>query len=505
MSSKPAVPEAPDPQVTAAAQTKSNIATANANANINNMNQVTPWGTQTFTKGTPNADGTDAWTSTIALDPAQQQLLNSNNQISQGMAGLSLSQMDQVRNALGIPMDFNQAPQVQNNQLATDVRGGRIQNTLQRQVLQTALGPAGPIRSDINNAGQVQRGMNTSGTEDLTRSVSGGQIQNQIDMSGVPALVGGDALAGTMDSSRNAAYDMQKAYLDPQYQQRQGDLENKLVQQGVLQNSDAWNRAMEGLGRERTFDYNNAFNNSFDKGLAAQGQLYNQGLSSNQNAFGQATTRGNFANAAQSQGFNQAMANAQLNNSGAGQLGAQRLAQMNAGNAAQGQAYGQNANDAQFANNAQGQQFNQGLAAMQAGNAAKGQQFGEDLAAGQFANAGQAQNFSQGLANAGLQNQASAQAFNQSSDDRARVLNEMLQQQQQPINLLNALRSGSQINAPQFGNTGSGNNVQPTDLASLYNQQYQNQMGAYNSQVGSNNSNMQAGASIAATAAMYFL
>lgn len=327
--SSPKAPAAPDPQVTAAAQTKSNIDTANANANLNHSDQITPWGSQVWTS-TPNADGTSKWTSTVSLSPEQQKLLDSSNRISQSMADLGESQLGNVKQTLGQPLNYNSAPQ------------------------------------------QVS-------------GVGYGSIQNDVDMSKVPALVGGADLRKTYEDAQKAAYGMQTQYLDKNYGQQQHDLENKLIQQGVLQGTDAWNNELERLGRQRTFDYNNAFNNSFSNGLQAQNQIYNQGLASNQNAYYQALNNAQFHNGAQAQGFGQA------------------------------------------------------------------------------------------TTNANLQNQARSQAINEANYLR-----------QQPMNELNALRTGSQVTAPQFGSTPQGN-VAPTDIASMYRDQYNGQLANYNAQVASNN------------------
>lgn len=574
-SPSPPPPQAPDPYATAAAQTQSNKETAAANAALNRVNQVTPWGSSTYAQNGTDGQGNPLWTQTVSLAPDQQKLLDSSNRISQSMANLGESQLGQVASAIGQPIDFSKASGVQNNPLSSGVstagmpdyitsagggnartgiaQPGQIQSSLQTPGhVQTGFETPGQIQSGVGTQqlqtrlgpnGRIQNGINTSGTENLTRGADGGAIQGQIDTNGLPGLVGGDALRGQAQDAQSAAYNMQKQYLDPQYQQQQRDLETKLANQGVMQNSEAWNRAMDDFGRQRTFDYNNAYNNSFDKGLAAQGQLYNQGLSSRQQMFNEADTRANFANSAQAQGFGQNMANAQLNNSAAGQLNSQRLAQMNAGNAAQQQGYGQNLgtmqaenqarNDqfsqglqaGQFGNNAQAQSYAQALASMNAGNAAQAQQFGQakdSMAAANAAqqqqyaqqmgqaelyNSGQAQNygqaannaalnnsarndlFNQGMMNSQLQNSASAQAFNQSTADRTRQLNEMTQQQQIPLNMLNALRTGSQVTAPQFQNVPQVNQ-QGVDMAGLINNSYNQQMGVYNAQMGQRNGMM---------------
>ena len=353
--SSPKPPAPPDPYQTAAAQTQTNRETAMTNAAMNRINQVTPWGNLTYTQGPNDAQGNPTFTQTVDLSPAQRALMESSDRISQNMANLGEQQLGRVNQAIGQSVDFNAAPQVVNQPLqygassniplllsagggdaqtsigpVGQIQGqvgnaGQIQRAIQNNTLQTNLGGSGPIANTIAGAGTIQRGIDTTGTQDLTRGVSGGNIQREIDMSGVTGLVGGDALRDTMTQAQRAAYDMQRAYLDPEFGQRQEALQNRLINQGITQNSDAWNRAMDQLGRERTFQYNNAFNNSFERGLAAQGQLYNQGLSSRQQTFGEASRRGDFANAAQQQGFGQSMANAQLNNAAAAQLMQQRL------------------------------------------------------------------------------------------------------------------------------------------------------------------------------------
>lgn len=342
--SSPKAPEAPDPQVTAAAQTKSNIDTANANANLNRINQVTPWGSMTYSRGEVGPDGVPQWTQKIELSPEQQKLLDSSNRVSQSMADLGEKQLGTVSNTLDKPLSYDNAPK------------------------------------QVTNVGY-------------------GNIQNDVDMSKVPSLVGGADLRKTYEDSQKAAYGMQTQYLDKDYGDQQHNLENKLIQQGVLQGSDAWNKELERLGRQRTFDYNNAFNNSFATGLQAQNQMYNQGLASNQNAYNQALNNANFHNGAQSQGFGQAVTNANLQNQG-----------------------------------------------------------------------------------------------------RSQAINETNYLRQQPMNELNALRTGSQVSAPQFGSTPQGN-IAPTDIASLYNQQYQSQLAQYNGQIATNNSNTQGLVGLAAAAA----
>jgi hypothetical protein len=439
----PSAPTPPDPYQTANAQTQSNQQTAAYNAALNRVNTYTPWGsltysqspgsTQTTTAPTFDQAGYDAalakynatqqqsnvsgvapsegggssniappnksdfmtsggttagsspqWSANVTLSPDQQKLLDLQNQSSEQMGQIGLNQLGQVSNTLSSPVNFNGAP------------------------AQVANVKAGPLTTNV-------------ATTPLQSSAHAGNIQNQVDMSGVPKLVGGDQLYGAMQQAQDAAYKQAASRLDPQWTNSNNDLRNQLTQQGVMQNSDAWNRAMSEQSRNQTDAYQTAQNNAVQQGNAAEAQLYGQGLSSNQNAYMQALNNGQFANSAQALGFGQSYANAQL------------------------------------ANAAAAQQFGQGMANANLGNSAQAQQFG------------------QGVANAGLQNQA-----------RQQNISEIMQQRQEPLNELNALRTGSQVTAPNFPNI-PGASANPTDIAGLISQNYANQMGGYNSQVAQNN------------------
>src|SRR6185369_73338 len=260
--SSPKPPPAPDPNVVAAAQTQQNKDTAIANAALNRIDQVTPWGNLTYSQNGVDANGIPKYTQTINLSPEQQKLMQSNDQISQALANLGLNQLGTTSNALSQPFNYNNAP------------------------------------SQVNNV-RFNPG-------DYSRGVSYGTIQNDVDMSKVPELIGGEALDRDLQTQRDALYRQQAAFLDPQWKQDQSDLENKLVQQGIAQNSDAWNRAVGDFSRNKEFAYGNARNTSITGGGQEQSRLFGIGLASNQNAYGQALNNAQFHNQAQAQGFGQA-------------------------------------------------------------------------------------------------------------------------------------------------------------------------------------------------------
>lgn len=76
--------------------------------------------------------------------------------------------------------------------------------------------------------------------------------------------------------------------------------------------------------------------------------------------------------------------------------------------------------------------------------------------------------------------------------------------QNQPVNMLNAVRTGSQVTNPSFSSTPQQQTTQGADMMGVANGQNQFNMGLYNSQVGQNNSNTGAVVGLASAAAMAF-
>lgn len=133
---------------------------------------------------------------------------------------------------------------------------------------------------------------------------------------------------------------------------------------------------------------------------------------------------------------------------------------------------GQNENDAAMAALLAGSQeqnrlFSQGLAAHQQGVSDVNTQ-------GTFANTAANQAFSQGLAGGQFNNAARAQAIQEADYFK-----------NQPLNMLNALRSGNQVTTPSFGNVSAGANVSAAPIYQATQDQYQSALDAYKAQMAS--------------------
>lgn len=366
-------PPPPDYAAAARATAQGNLEATRAASAANRVNQVTPYGTLTYTRNTAptfneaayksaldtynqarssyqpqtdeygnvtnrfdleapkysdfmvNPSPDEGWVATQQLSPEQQEILNYQNQTSIGLGKLAGQGLRYVENMLNTPFDTSRLA---------------------------------PMRSNVEQ-------------ENFTRAGNAPNLQTSIGQNA--GMEGWDRASNLM---------MQR--LDPQLQRQQEQLDAKLAAQGIPLGSEAYTRAKQDLAMQQN-------------DLRTQAQLQAQNVQ--QNLFGQELQAGQFGNQA-------------------------LLAQ----NAAQLQNLG--------FNNAQIQQM--------------------------FANQ---------MANANLSNQARQQGFGELSYLR-----------NEPINTLNAVRSGAQVQSPNFVNVPLQATAAGPDYLGAANAQYANQMAGYNAQ-----------------------
>jgi hypothetical protein len=371
-------PSTPDPYQTAQAQTQSNEQTANYNAGLNRVDQYTPFGSSVYTNSGTDASGAPHYRQDVSLTPlAQQQLDNQLKQNAQ-LSNLGFGLADQAGGSLKSPIDTSGLP---------GLHGGAGPGQIQTSIsgvpgVQSSFNPGGHIQTQISNAGNIQSGL---------------------DFSGAPQLYGADNFNAANMRTQAAEYAQAASRLDPQWSNNQHDLDAKLANQGVVQGSEAWQRAQDEIGRQRNDAYNQAVYGAIGAGNQEQQNLFGNSLAARQQSVGETQAAGNFANQAEQQQF------------------------------------GQNAQQAQFANQAQQQQFGQDAARAAFTNQAQQQAYEQAIASGQFANAAEAQQWAQA--------QAAIQAGNAA---RAQGLQEQTSLRDLPLNELNALRASTQIQNPQF-------------------------------------------------------
>lgn len=273
-----------------------------------------------------------------------------------------------------------------NGQQPMAYAGGVASGTDPTQAGWTYGGPqGGPMNMSVEN-----RNLDTS------RVNSGGVDTSRIDPAQMPV--------NRVDQGANYMQNMQDAYmqqaqsrLDPQFQQREQDLQTRLANQGITPGSEAYNREMQNLAFERTDAYGNARNQAILN--SGQEAARRQGMDINAGNFANTAEQQNFLNRGQSQGWQ---------NQATGQQFGQNLAGQQAQNAANNMQFQQNLAAAGFGNQAQNQQWQQGFQNDQARNAAmaaqgglQNQRYGSELGL-QGAQAGA----NASMSNAALANQA---------------------------------------------------------------------------------------------------
>lgn len=276
---KPSPPAAPDPAQTAAAQTSSNVATANNNAALNRINQYTPYGNSVYTTDGTSSGGAPQYSQTTTFSPEQQQLYD---KFTQG------------------------------------------QNTLAN----TALGSLGGVQSNFNTpfsyGGPNPTGSMASPTVGSTGSVAAPTTGTTTDIA--------NSGPGAIKQAQDAAYRGQTQYLDPQFQEGQDALDAKLANQGLQVGGAAYDKAQGDYSRQKQAAYQSASDAAVGAGNQEQNVLFGQGLnqaglqnSVNQQQYGQSLSSAGLQNSANQQQYGQNLGAANLQNQGS-TLGLQQAA-----------------------------------------------------------------------------------------------------------------------------------------------------------------------------------
>jgi len=273
----------------------------------------------------------------------------------------------------------------------------------------------------------------------------GGIAKSPGDVGTIQTGLAGDS-GDYRQKAQDAVWDLQKPALD----ERRAATETQLANMGLARGSEAWDREMRGVGDSES----RARLAAIDSGRVEAGQAFSQDLQS-----------GQFGNNAQQQQFNQGVGTAQLNNQGQAQAFGQGVTAAGVNNSAQAQEFGQNTTKANFENNADQQRFDSAMASAKLGDTRAIQQLQAEISAG-----------------------------GANSLTRQAALAEMMQKRGQPLNELNALLTGQQVNSPQMPNTPQASKAASADLLGAANDQYGAAVQGANFQQGQINNLMNLGA-----------
>lgn len=243
-------PKTPDPITVANAQADANIKTAQATAGLNRFDQTTPFGSVNWSQDPSNPNH---YTSTTTYDPVTQAMID---KTKAGVSGLT----DRATSILGQANPI--APGQQYAEDALIRAGSYLPSTkdFAQNALDVAPGANGVALQGINNLSST--------------------MQNPMNFDGAPAMP--TANEATRQSVADSLYNQSASRLDPKYDQASSNLESKLAAQGITQGTDAYNREMDNLSRDKNDAYTSASNAANLSGIDAMSNLFGMGMSARQ-------------------------------------------------------------------------------------------------------------------------------------------------------------------------------------------------------------------------------
>jgi hypothetical protein len=362
-------PKAPDYEKAAIAQGEASKEVTEQQTWANRPTQMTPWGS-TYWGVTPVWDPTteqyiNTWTQNTDLDPTLKKALEDQMYLQGERSALGRDLMARAAQEYGQSMDWSQLP-------------GWGQGPDAKQM--------GPL--DYMGA------IDTSGMQGMDMA----QLQQQL----------GQTPEEIRNRAEQAIYQRATSRLDPQFEQMQGDMESKLIAQGLRPGDAAYDRAMDNFARQREDAYQTAMTESIMGGGQEGQRQYEQMLGSAQ-----------FSNAAAQQNMQNQMALREKQfmeeASKRGMSNEEATQEWNAQKGAQESYYNQQMQSANYANQMRAAQLAQmmqqrGFSLNEINALISGQQVGMPQMPN-FSNAGAAQE-TQYLNAANMQGQADLNQFN---------------------------------------------------------------------------------------------
>lgn len=469
--SSPTPPPAPDPVAIAQAQGDSNVETAIATALLNQVNEVTPFGTTTFNqiggpdlsggggggpitfpnpKGGPDitlpGSGGDTggfgnipqFERVTTLNPVAQQQLEAQQLLGLDLTALAGENVGAVRTAQQGGIDFEGLPATVSGIDTGGIAGFQGSGQPIQSNLRTFDPQAAIDTSQLQNvAPQAGRGIDTASLQGVAPQGTQG-----INTAGLFGIRGDFAQQGS--ELERATFDRGFSLLEPGFGREQERAEIRLSERGLPLSSQAGGDILEDVRLSRGRQLNELALSSVQAGRQEQARLFAQAQALRGQQFGEAQSIAGFENQAAQQRFQQ-----QFNTRGQQFGEAETTAGFDRN-------LSQDLFNQQF--NIRGQQFGEQATAGQFANLATDQRFGQAFDASQFANTAQAQDFAQLLAGQQATNQAQLQTFNQDASNaalqnaaRQQAIQEQAFLRNIPINDIAALLGTAPgIQTPQF-------------------------------------------------------
>lgn len=233
----------------------------------NRANQYTPWGSQTWnaTAGTDPATGKPItqWSQTTNLDPRLQETLDSQLDVERQRSQLAQGLTGRMQSEYSTPMDW-----------------GNMQGW---------------------NSGPNAYGMGAGPQQQ--------NVQMGLDFGGTQNVQGADQ---SRQRAEDAIYKSSTSRLDPQWNQRQAQMEAQLANKGITAGSSAYTKAMDDFNRQKTDAYQQASMGAITGGGAEAQRNQGMDMALRQQQVGEIGQQGQFGNQAAQQAWMQSLGGAQF-------------------------------------------------------------------------------------------------------------------------------------------------------------------------------------------------
>lgn len=293
-------PDPPDYAALAMQQGQMNEDTARLQALLNRPDEYSPYGSRVWTRDPNNPD---RYIVTQTLSPDEQAKLDGQNAIMNAMLAMVGQQgLPLISDALS--QNFTPPREAQlgwENLYAPDQR------------LQT--------ESGMYEAPWIQEALDYSGAPGLV---------SQLNLQGVAGIPQADQ--ETRRRMEQSIYDMSARYLDPQYANRESDLQNRLANQGIQPGSEAYTRAMQEFNDQKARDYGDLRDRAIQGGGQEMANQFGLQLQQHDTGFNDAQIQAALQNSARSQYTGEQSALGAFANQSRSQLIQELLADMSARN-----------------------------------------------------------------------------------------------------------------------------------------------------------------------------
>lgn len=216
-----------------------------------------------------------------------------------------------------------------NNTFTQKVRPSNRQRGLIRQEESLAGDTLGLQKAQTGQiAGMTAKPFSLSGLPTVDKvDFSGAPGMPTFDTSGLSAMpVADDA---TRQRTEDALYQRATSRLDPEWNQRQTQLETQLVNAGHARGSAGWTQALDDFNRQRTDAYDTARSGAIGAGGEEQSRLFGMGMQGRQQGFNEASTGFGLNLAGRQQGVNEELSRFGADSSLRNQTMAELLAERN--------------------------------------------------------------------------------------------------------------------------------------------------------------------------------